>query len=193
MTRDYDRFIKDFWPLSYLKAVIVMVISHGEKSDEFKFVLCGVLLAIMAMQLDVALRVLDDGELGRHVVLLVGDAVGIEALHDVLDALRDGHRLFIDDLEVLDFDDGGGGGDEGDLVHVFRLKVLVGDFDEALGAVFLALHVGAEIHGVADFLQAQDLDDLEYFVGGDMVDDGAVLNGAHGQFFFLFHSFEFKI
>ena len=131
-----------------------MVISHGEKSDEFKFVLCGVLLAIVAVQLDVALCVLDDGELGRHVVLLVGDAVGVEALHDVLDAIRDGHGLLPDDLEVLDFDDGGGGGDEGNLVHILGLEVLVGDLDEALCAVFLALHIGAEIHRVADFLQA---------------------------------------
>ena len=190
---DYDRFIKDFWPLSYLKAVIVMVISHGEKSDEFKFVLCGVLLAIVAVQLDVALCVLDDGELGRHVMFFVGDAVGVEALHDVLDAIRDGHGLLPDDLEVLDFDDGGGGGDEGDLVHVFGLEVFVGDLDEALGAVFLALHIGAEIHGVADFLQAQNLDDLEHLVSGNMVDDGAILNGGNSQFFFLFHSFEFKI
>ncbi len=153
MTRDYDhdRFVKDFWHLSYFKAV--KVISHG-KSDEFKFVLCGVLLAIVAVQLDVALRVLDDGELGRHVMLLVGDAVRIEALHDVFDAVRDGHGLLPDDLEILDFDDGGGGGNEGNLVHVFGLEVLVGDFDEALGAVFLALHVGAEVHGSADFLQA---------------------------------------
>ena len=106
------------------------------------------------MQLDVALRVLDDGELGRHVVLLVGDAVRVEALHDMLDALRDGHGLLPDDLEVFDFDDGGGGGDEGNLIHIFGLEVFIGDLDEALGAVFLALHIGAEIHGVADFLQA---------------------------------------
>ena len=148
----------------------------------------GVLLAIMAVQLNVAQRVLDDGELGRHVVLLVGDAVRVEALHDMLDALGDGHGLLFDDLEVLDLDDGGSRGNKGNLVHVFGSKVLVGDFDEAFLAVFLALHIGAEIHGVADFLQAQDLDDLEDFVGGDMVDDGAILNGADGQFFFLFLS-----
>ena len=164
-----------------------MVISHGEKSDEFKFVLCGVLLAIVAVQLDVALRVLDDGELGRHIVFLVGDAIRVEALHDVLDALWNGHGLLPDDLEVLDFDDRGRGGYEGNLVDVFGLEVLVGHLDEALGAVFLALHVGAEIPGVADFLQAQDLDDLEHFVGGDMIDDGAILNGGNCQFFFLFH------
>ena len=193
MTSDYDRFIKDFGPLSYSKAVIVRVISHGEKSDEFKFVLCGVLLAIVAVQLDVALCVLDDGELGRHIMLLVGDAVRVEALHDMLDAVGNGYELLVDNLEVLDFDDGSGRGDQGNLVHVFRLKVFVGSLDEAFGAVFFALHVGAEIHGSFDFLQAQNLDDLEHFVGGDMVDDGAILNGAHGQFFLFFHSFEFKI
>lgn len=64
----------------------------------------GVFLAIVAVQLDVALGVLDDGELGRHVVLLVGDAVGVEALHDVFDALGDGHGLLFDDLKVLDLD-----------------------------------------------------------------------------------------
>ena len=159
--------------------------------DEFKLVLGGVLLAIVAVQLDVALCVLDDDELGGHVVLLVGDAVGVEALHNVFDALGNGHGLLPDDLEVLDLDDGGSGGNEGNLVNVFGLKVFVGDFDEALGAVFLALHVGAEIHGGADALQAQDLDDLEDFVGGDMVDDGAILNGAYGQFFFLFHGSDY--
>ena len=145
------------------------------------------------MQLDVAFCVFDDGELGRNIMLLVGDAVWVEALHDVFNAVRDSHRLLVDDLEVLDFDDGGGGGDQCDLVHIFGLKVLVGSFDKALGAVFLAFYVDAEIHGRADSIQAQDLDDLEHFVGGNMVDDGAILNGAHSQFFFLFHSFEFKI
>ena len=145
----------------------------------------------MAVQLDVALRILDDGELGRHVVLLVGDAVWVEALHDVLDALGNGHGLFFDDFKVLDFDDGGCRRDEGNLVHIFGSEVLVGDFDEAFLAVFLALHVGAEIHGVADFLQAQNLDDLEHFVSGDMVDDGAILNGGNGQFFFLFHGSDY--
>jgi hypothetical protein len=32
---------------------------------------------------------------------------------------------------------------------------------------------------------------LEHFVGGDMVDDGAILDGAHGQFFFLFHGSDY--
>ena len=145
------------------------------------------------MQLDVAFCVFDDGELGRNIMLLVGDAVWVEALHDVFNAVRDSHRLLVDDLEVLDFDDGGSRGDEGNLVHVLRLEVLIGGFNEALGAVFLAFYVDAEIHGRADSIQAQDLDDLEHFVGGNMVDDGAILNGAHSQFFFLFHSFEFKI
>ena len=145
------------------------------------------------MQLNVAFCVFDDGELGRNIMLLVGDAVWVEALHDVFNAVRDSHRLLVDDLEVLDFDDGGSRGDKGNLVHIFGLKVLVGSFDKALGAVFLAFYVDAEIHGRADSVQAQDLDDLEHFVGGNMVDDGAILNGAHSQFFFLFHSFEFKI
>ena len=79
----------------------------------------------MAVQLDVALCVLDDGEFGWHVMLLVGDAVRVEAFHDVLDTLGDGHSLFVDDLEVLDLDDGGSGGDKGDLVYVFGLKVFV--------------------------------------------------------------------
>ena len=138
------------------------------------------------MQLDVALSILDDGELGRHIVLLVGDAIGVEALHNMLDALRDGHRLLVDDLEVLDLNDGSRGSDEGDLVHVLRLEVLIGGFNEALGAVFLAFDVDAEIHRGADFVQAQNLDDLEHFVGGNMVDDGAILNGGNCQFFFFF-------
>ena len=143
------------------------------------------------MQLDVALGVLDDGELGRNIMLLVGDAVGVEAFHNVLDAVRDGHCLLVHDFKVLDFDDGGSGGDKGNLVYVFGLKVLVGGFDEALGAVFLALHVGAEIHRGADSIQAQDFDDLEHFVGGDMVDDGAILDGGNSQFFFLFHGSDY--
>ena len=143
------------------------------------------------MQLDVALGVLDDGELGRNIMLLVGDAVGVEAFHNVLDAVRDGHCLLVHDFKVLDFDDGGSRGDKGNLVHIFGLKVLVGSFDKALGAVFLAFYVDAEIHRGADFVQAQDLDDLEHFVGGNMVDDGAILNGGNCQFFFLFHGSDY--
>ena len=121
---DYDRFIKDFLHLSFFKAVIVMVFSHG-KSDEFKFVLCGILLAIVAVQFDVALGVLDDGELGWHVMLLVGNTVRVEAFHDMFDIFRDGHGLLFDDLEVLDFDDGGCGSNEGNFIYVLRLEILV--------------------------------------------------------------------
>ena len=108
----------------------------------------------MAVQLDVALCVFDDGELGRHIMLLVGDTIGVEAFHDVLDAFWDGHGLFIDNFKVLDFNDGGGGGDQCDLVHVFGLKVLVGGFDETFGSVFLAFYVDAEIHRCIDSIQA---------------------------------------
>ena len=149
----------------------------------------GVLLTVVAVQLDVALCVFDDGELGRHIVFLVGDAIRVEALHDVLDALWNGHGLLPDDLEVLDFDDRGRGGYEGNLVDVFGLEVLVGDLDEALGAVFLALHVGTELHRRVDFFQAKDLDDLEHFVGRDMVDNCTVFDGGYNQFFSFFHDF----
>ena len=110
---------------SYLPVVIVMVISHGQTSNEFQFVRRRVLLAVVAVQFEVALGVLDDLELGRHVVLLVGHAVGVEALHDALDAVGDADCLLADDLKLLDLDDGGSGGHECDLVEVGRGEVFV--------------------------------------------------------------------
>ena len=131
----------------------------------------------MAMQFDIALGVFDDGELGRDVVLFVGDAVRVEAFHYMFDAVGNCHRLLFDDFKILDFDDGSGRSHQGDFVDVFEVEVFVGNLYEAFLSAFLAFDVGAEINGVADFLKAQNLNDLEHFVGRYMVDNGAILNG----------------
>ena len=58
-----------------------------QRLDEFDIFFGGVFLAIVAHQSEFAIDILHP-ELGRDVVFLVGDAVRVEALHDVLDALR---------------------------------------------------------------------------------------------------------
>jgi hypothetical protein len=57
------------------------------------------------MQLDVAVGVFDDCELGRDIVLLVGDTVRVEAFHNVLDAVWKRNRLFLNHFKIFDFDD----------------------------------------------------------------------------------------
>ena len=56
------------------------------------------------MQFDIAFGVSDYRELGRDVVFLVGDAVRVEAFHDVLDAVGKRNRLLLDDLKVFNLD-----------------------------------------------------------------------------------------
>ena len=57
------------------------------------------------MKFDVAFGVFNDRELGRDIVLLVGDAVRVEAFHDVLDAVRKRNSLFLDDFKILNLND----------------------------------------------------------------------------------------
>ena len=57
------------------------------------------------MKFDVAFGVFDDRELGRDVVLFVGDAVRVEAFYYVFDAVRKRNRLFLNHFVIFDLYD----------------------------------------------------------------------------------------
>ena len=73
--------------------------------NKLQFILCGVLFAVVAMKFDVAFGVFNDRKFGRDVVLFVGDAVRVEAFHDVLDAFRKRNCLFLNHFVIFDLDD----------------------------------------------------------------------------------------
>ena len=131
----------------------------------------------MAVELDVAFGVFDDFELGRDVVLFVGDAVRVEAFYNVLDAFRECNCLFFNNFEVFDFDDGSGRGYQTDFIQILEVEIFVGNLDEPFLSVFFAVDVGAEIHRGADLFETQNLNDLEHFVGRDMINNGAIFDG----------------
>ena len=114
--------------------------------NKLQILLRSVLLAIVAHEFYLAFFVAHNVEVGWHVVLLVGDAVGVEAFHDVIDVLRYLHSLLRCHFVVVNLDERCGGGNERYLVYLLWLEVLVGNLDDALGAVFLAFEVGAEIY-----------------------------------------------
>ena len=79
---------------------------------------------------------------------------------------------------VLDVDDGGKWCDKGYLADLLDGEVFVFDLDDAFLAQLAAVEVVADKHLVFIFLETQDTDNLIDRFGGDMIDDGAVLNGT---------------
>ena len=144
----------------------------------------------MAAELEILL--VDHVELrGHH--FGVGDALGVGAFYEVLDGVGNLSAEFVDYLVVLDIDDGGEGSHEGYLADFLLGEVFVLDFYDALFAQFTAVEVVADKDFVFIFLQAQNADDLINALGRDVVDDGAVLDGADHHFFFIFHWFIFFV
>ena len=144
----------------------------------------GELLAVVTAQFDVLL--VDDIELGGN-GLGVGDALGVGALDEVLDVVGDFGGKFFYHLVILDVDDGDIGCHEGDFADLFLGEVLVLDFDDALTAQLGAGEEVSDKDFVIVFFEAEDMDDLIDNFGGDMVDDGAVLDSGDHHFFLVFH------
>ena len=134
------------------------------------------LLAVVATEFEVFL--VDDVELGGD-GLVVGDAAGVHALDEVVDMVGDFGLVFLNDLVVLDDDDAGHRGDEGYLAEFLFGEEFVFDLDDTLADVFLTCQVVADEDLVVVGLEAEDMGYLIYDIGGDMVDDGAVLDARY--------------
>ena len=111
----------------------------------------GEFLAIVAAEFEVLL--VDDVKLGGY-SLGVGDALGVGAFDKVLYVVGDFGGEFLNDLVVLDGDDGDKGCHKGYFAHFVLGEVLVFDFDNAFAAQFGALKVVAYEHFVFVVFQA---------------------------------------
>ena len=152
--------------------------------DEVDSLLGGEFLAVVAAEHEVLL--VDDVEFGGD-GFAVGDALGVGAFDEVLDMVGYLGGEFLDDFVVLDGDDGDEGGYEGHFAHFVFGDVFVFDFDDAFASELGALQVVADKHFVFVFFKAEDVDDPIDRLGGDMVDDGAVLDGGDDEFFLCVH------
>ncbi len=128
-------------------------------------------------------------------ILVVGNTNRVHAAGDAGDGFRNGEYAFFNDLEVADDVHGGIGGDQGDPVDLVVLKKAVADFDDGLAAQGLAVQVHPEGDRVVGLVQTQDVDDPEQLFRGNVVQYGAVVDGADFQYFFFscFHrSFNYR-
>ena len=144
------------------------------------------LLAIVA--LDDAAFLVDDVEAGGH-GLVVGDALGVGTLHDAVQLVGQAHLTLLHHLVVADDVQLHVGRHDGDAVDLVVAEELVGNLDDALLAQLLAVEVEADGDVVVHVLQAQQRHHGKQFFGGDMVDDGAVLQRGYLQFFLVVHFF----
>ena len=104
-----------------------------ELVDEVDGFLSGEFLAVVAAKFEVFF--VDDVEFGGN-GLEVGDAFGVGALDKVLDVVGDFGGEFLDDVVVLNGDDGDRGGHESHFTDILFGEVLVLDFDDAFAAEF---------------------------------------------------------
>ena len=117
----------------------------------------GELLAVVAAEFEVVL--VDHVELGGY-GFGVGDALGVGADDEILNVVGDFGGKFLDDVVVLNGDDGDRGGHESHFADILFGEVLVLDFDDAFAAEFAALEVVADEDLVLVFFEAEDVDDL---------------------------------
>ena len=118
---------------------------------------------------------------------VVADALRVGAAHDAVKFVRDDDGLLLYHLIITD-----------DVEHyVWRShretadflvgEELVGHLDDTLAAKFVALQIVADGNTALEFTQAQKVDDGEYQMGRNMVDDGAVFKCGNEKF--IFHSY----
>ena len=117
----------------------------------------GELFAIVAAEFEVLL--VDYVELGGY-GFGVGDALGVGADDEVLDMVGNFGGKLLNDIVVVDGDDGDGGRHESHFADFLFGEVLVLDFDDAFAAEFAALEVVADKDFVLVAFEAEDVDDL---------------------------------
>lgn len=104
----------------------------------------------MASQFEVLF--IDYVKLGGN-LLKVGDALGVHTLDDVVDMVGNFSLYLVDDIVVVDVDDGGVRSNQSNLVGIFFGEVFVFDLDDAFAAEFLAVEVVANQYFVGVLFQ----------------------------------------
>ena len=110
--------------------------------------------------------------------LVVGDTLGIGALDDADDLLGVLDILLLDNLVILDDVERDVGRDDAESADFLVGEVAVGNLDDAFAPEGDGIEVGTDGDSARVVVEVEDLDDLERYVGRDMVDDGAVLDGT---------------
>ena len=136
------------------------------------------------MALDDATLLVDDFEAGRH-RLVVGDALWIVAFHQPDELVGERDAFLLDHFVVADDIEDDVRRDKGDAADFIIVEELVGDFDHPFAAALATREVVGNRDGSFHLVQLEERGDLEEFGRRDMVDDGAVLDSGHLQFFII--------
>ena len=120
--------------------------------------------------------------------LAVAGAVGIGAAEHFGNFVGQGQVAFGHHFEIGDSIDGGFGREQRQPVGGGIVERHAGNFDDVFAALGFAGQVEADGYGAAVMQQFELAQDGQAQPGGDVVDDGAVLDGFDAEFF-IFHVF----
>ena len=116
----------------------------------------------------------------------IGDAFGVRAAHKVLDVVGNFGVGFADDFVVLNVDDGRKGSYECYFADFVVREMFVLYFDDSFFAEFSAVEVVADKDFILVFFKTENADGLIDGFCGNVVDDGAVVNGRDDELLFIF-------
>ena len=123
--------------------------------------------------------------------LVVANALRVVAAHDVRQFVGHRHAVFFRHLVVADNAQRHIRSHDREPIEFSRRKEAIGDFDNALSLHQMAVQVVADKHRVVvQFLNVEQANHGKQLFRGDMVDDRAVFDGGHHEFF-AFHRAEF--
>ena len=142
-------------------------------SDQFHLIDILFLLAVVAGQDTVA-----DVEVGRH-RLVVGDALGVVALHNAAYLVRRLYGFLLDDFVVMDDVENDFWGYDGKSGDFIVGKELVTNLDDALHANFLGGVIITDGDGRLEIEESEKAGHLISLGGGYVIDDGALLDGGN--------------
>lgn len=130
-----------------------------------------------------AQRFVYDGEIGWH-RLVVGDTLGVVAFYDAMQRVWCLNGFFLHHLIVFDGVEDNFWRDDRQAAYFLVCKKLVGNFDYALLAYLFGREIVANGYLRVQVMQVEQSHHLICFVGGYVVNNGAILNGGDLQFFF---------
>ena len=123
--------------------------------------------------------------------LVVANALRVVAAHDVRQFVGHRHAVFFRHLVVADAAQRHIWSHDRESIKFSRRKEAIGDFDNTLSLHQMTVQVVADKHRVVvQFLNVEQANHGKQLFRGDMVDDRAIFDGGHHEFF-AFHRAEF--
>ena len=147
-----------------------------------EFHLVDILFHVAVVTFQDSFLLVDHRKHGLH-RLVVGITLLIIAFHDAVQLVGSFHALLLSHFIVADDVQYDFGGDDRELADLFIGEILVGYFDDAFFADLARGQIVSDGHLHVEVVEIEQANHLIGLVCGDVVNDGAILDGGHLQFF----------